>query len=172
MAEYADYCDTVSSEKGYAIKTATQKISELSAEIEDSEAQIQEYADEIAAVGTALAGKEKQLSEAEAVRASEHTAFEKTEAELVTSIDELERAIHTIKKDGEEAASLVQLRGSPRGFQERGGGAPPHRGRDVGERGVEAPDPGALAGGRRRRPQAHRWGGPRGGGVRVRHWRH
>merc|ERR1719502_1394527 len=99
MAEYADYCDTVSSEKGYAIKTATQKISELSAEIEDSEAQIQEYADEVAAVGTALAGKEKQLSEAEAV--------------LVTSIDELERAIHTIKKDGEEAASLVQLRGSP-----------------------------------------------------------
>merc|ERR1719387_1129188 len=45
MAEYADYCDTVSSEKGYAIKTATQKISELSAEIEDSEAQIQEYAE-------------------------------------------------------------------------------------------------------------------------------
>merc|ERR1719408_893627 len=113
MAEYADYCDTVSSEKGYAIKTATQKISELSAEIEVSEAQIQEYADEVAAVGTALAGKEKQLSEAEAVRATEHTAFAKTEAELVTSIDELERAIHTIKKDGEEAASLVQLRGSP-----------------------------------------------------------
>merc|ERR1719387_2894160 len=63
MAEYADYCDTVSSEKGYAITTATQKIAELSAEIEDSEAQIQEYADEVAAVGTALAGKEKQLSE-------------------------------------------------------------------------------------------------------------
>merc|ERR550514_1115102 len=62
MNEYADFCDSESGEKQYAIKTAEQKIAELTAEIEDGQAQIAEYSDEVAALGTQLAEKEKELT--------------------------------------------------------------------------------------------------------------
>merc|ERR1719482_766922 len=67
MAEYAEFCDSESSEKGYAIKTATNKITTLNAEIEDGNAKIASYNDDVAAAGTQMAGKEKQLDEGEAV---------------------------------------------------------------------------------------------------------
>merc|ERR1719399_1014927 len=85
MEEYAEYCDTESGERGYAIKTADRKISELTAEIADGEAQIAAYQDEISKLGTEMAEKEKELDVAEAVRAAEKDAFAKNEKELVTS---------------------------------------------------------------------------------------
>merc|ERR1719399_306495 len=71
MEEYAAFCDTESGERGYAIKTADRKISELTAEIADGEAQIAAYEDEISKLGTEMAEKEKELDVAEAVRAAE-----------------------------------------------------------------------------------------------------
>merc|ERR1719230_599508 len=40
MAEYAEFCDTESSEKGYAIQTADRKIADLNAKIEEAESKI------------------------------------------------------------------------------------------------------------------------------------
>jgi len=105
MAEYAEFCDDESSEKGYAIKTATNKITTLNAEIEDGNAKIASYNDDVAAAGTQMAGKEKQLDEASVVRASEKDAFQKNEAELISSVDDLERAVAEIKRP---AASFLQ----------------------------------------------------------------
>ena len=60
-----------------------------------------------------MAAKEKQLGEAEAVRASHKAAFARNEAELETSISELERATNELKHAGGDG-SLLQLRGKPR----------------------------------------------------------
>jgi len=109
MAEYADFCDSETSEKGYEIKTATTKVTKLTAEIEDGEAQIASYNSDVAAIGTQISEKEKQLDEAEVVRASEKGAFAKNEKELEESIDELERAVMEIKK-ASTGTELIQTK--------------------------------------------------------------
>merc|ERR1719160_949527 len=68
MAEYTEFCDDGSSEKGYAIKTATSKIEDLSALIEKCTAKIPVYEDTIATLGTEVASKQKQLYEATELR--------------------------------------------------------------------------------------------------------
>jgi len=113
MAEYADFCDSETSEKGYEIKTASKKITMLGAEIEDGNAQIASLNSDVASIGTAMAEKEKQLDEAELVRSSEKAAFSKSEEELISSVDDLERATLEIKKSSSEAG-LIQVKGRTR----------------------------------------------------------
>merc|ERR1719199_914904 len=110
MEEYSEFCDDESTKKGYAIKTATRTIGELEAVIADSEAQIASLSDEVAALGTETAAKEKALAGNAAVRATEKATFEKNEKELITSVDELERAVSVIKKD----EALIQTGSSKR----------------------------------------------------------
>merc|ERR1719421_1754733 len=50
MAEYTDFCDKESSDKGYAIKTATSKIEDLTAAIEKGTTKIPAYEDLTAAI--------------------------------------------------------------------------------------------------------------------------
>merc|ERR1719213_993762 len=92
MAEYTDFCDKESSDKGYAIKTATSKIEDLTALIEKCTTKIPAYADEIATLGTEVASKQKQLLEATELREKEKADFDSTEKELATAIDQLDRA--------------------------------------------------------------------------------
>merc|ERR1719327_490753 len=61
MAAYAEFCDKESSEKGYAIKTAERKIADLEATIEDCNTKIPALQDEVATLGSEVAGKNKQL---------------------------------------------------------------------------------------------------------------
>merc|ERR1719443_880713 len=58
MAEYTEFCDKESSDKGYAIKTATTKIEDLTAVITKCESKIPAYEDEIATLGTEVAAKQ------------------------------------------------------------------------------------------------------------------
>merc|ERR1719387_1190088 len=106
MAEYTDFCDKESSDKGYAIKTATSKIEDLTALIQKCESKIPEYEDEIATLGTDVASKQKQLMEATALREKEKADFDETEKELMTAIDQLDRAVTIIKR---EMPSFMQL---------------------------------------------------------------
>merc|ERR1719281_2007820 len=99
MVEYEEFCDSESSEKGYAIKTADRKILDLTAVIQDGDAQIASLDDEVATLGSDMASKEKKLADANAVRASEHSEFKATEAALVTSVDQLSRAMIIIKRE-------------------------------------------------------------------------
>merc|ERR1719217_1117714 len=64
MTEYTEFCDKESSEKGYAIETATTKITDLGATIGDCEAKIPMYEDEIKTLGSESPAKQKQLYEA------------------------------------------------------------------------------------------------------------
>merc|ERR1719310_1208499 len=107
MKEYSDYCDTEMSERGYSIKTAERKIMDLTASIEDAVAQIESFKDEIATLGSEAAGKEGQLATATEERKAEKTEFEASEKELMTSLDQLTRAVTIIKRE----MSFVQVKG-------------------------------------------------------------
>merc|ERR1719420_2864473 len=107
MEEYMQYCDDQATDKGNAIKTATRQIQDLQATIEQSGAIIVEMTDEIATLGTSIATKEKELSEATGIRKGEHEDFKATEKDLVESVDQLGGAIIQVKK----GMSLAQGKG-------------------------------------------------------------
>merc|ERR1719191_1645593 len=98
MEEYATFCDDELKEKGYAIQTAEREILDLSATIEDSKATILEKEDEVSSLGTAIAGKEKELYEATEARKAKNTEFVAAEKELVKSVDECSRAVIALEK--------------------------------------------------------------------------
>lgn len=98
MAEYADFCDSGISEKTYAIKTGTRKLAELNAAILEATAQVSSLDDSIATIGSKMAEKQQELLAATTQRDKEKADFKATEAELVTSIDQLNRAITMIKR--------------------------------------------------------------------------
>merc|ERR1719463_469580 len=107
MEEYTTFCDDELKDKGYAIETAASKIGDLEAVIADAQATIAETADEIATLGTVLAGKNKELYEAGVVRKEGNADFVAAEKELVTTVDQLSRAAALIKKE----MSFAQVRG-------------------------------------------------------------
>jgi len=98
-AAYSEFCDTEIEEKGYAIKTAVRKISELDAVVADAKAQIAAADSEIAALGTEMAGKSADLASATAGRGKEAADFKTTEATLVGSVGQLEKAIVLLKRE-------------------------------------------------------------------------
>merc|ERR1719428_302357 len=108
MAEYSEYCDTESSDLGYTIKTADRKIGDLKAVIEDCSTKIPAYEDEVSTLGSEVAAKTKQLYEATEVRKGQKTDFGKVESELMTSIDQLDRAVTIIKRETGAGASFIQ----------------------------------------------------------------
>merc|ERR1719191_2586636 len=115
MAAYAEFCDKESSEKGYTIKTAVRKIGDLEATIEDCSTKIPAYEDEVSTLGSEVAAKTKQLYEASEVRKGQKADFGKVEKELMTSIDQLERAVTIIKRETGAGASFIQ--GSSKSMQ-------------------------------------------------------
>jgi chromosome segregation ATPase len=106
MAEYAEFCDKESSDKGYSITTASRKIGDLKAVIEDCSTKIPAYEDEVSTLGSEVAAKTKQLYEATELRKTQKADFTKVEGELMTSIDQLDRAVTIIKR--ETGASFIQ----------------------------------------------------------------
>lgn len=110
MHEYSNYCDDEISEKGYSIKTADRTIVNLQAGIQDAEAQVESFSDEVSTIGTSMAEKEKQLGSATSQRMQEKADFDGTEKELVTSVDELERATMVIKREMSLAQGAPQAK--------------------------------------------------------------
>merc|ERR1719161_1530448 len=108
MAAYSEFCDKESSEKGYTIKTAIRKMDDLKAVIEDCSTKIPAYEDEVSTLGSEVAAKTKQLYEASEVRKGQKADFEKVEGELMTSIDQLDRAVTIIKRETGAGASFIQ----------------------------------------------------------------
>merc|ERR1719161_1203422 len=100
MQEYTAFCDNEVKDKAYAIETAQKGIEEAKATIADSKATVATADDEIATLGTHIAAKQKELAAAQKVRAEEHDDFVAAEKELVTSIDQLGRAVQVLKKGG------------------------------------------------------------------------
>jgi len=98
MTEYSDFCDSEASAKGFAIKTAMSKIEDLQAVVQECDYKIPGYQDEVVTQGNIAAGKEKELADAKAIRVQERKDFQITESELVTAVEQLDRAASIIKK--------------------------------------------------------------------------
>merc|ERR1719388_108425 len=107
MQEYTAFCDNEVKDKTYAIETAGRGIEEAKATIADAKATISTAEDEIATLGTTIAAKEKELAAAQKVRAEENANFVSAEKELVTSVDQLGRAVTVLKK----GSAFAQMRG-------------------------------------------------------------
>merc|ERR1719310_2039149 len=107
MQEYTAFCDDEVKDKTYAIETAEKGIEEAQATIADSKATVATADDEIATLGTTIAAKEKELATAQKVRAEAHDNFVAAEKELVTSVDQLGRAVTVLKK----GSAFAQMRG-------------------------------------------------------------
>lgn len=98
MTEYSEYCDSEASSKGYSIKTAMSKMADLGAVIQECDYKIPGYEDEVVTQGNLVAGKEKELADAKAIRTQERKDFGVTESELVAAVGQLDRAASIIKK--------------------------------------------------------------------------
>merc|ERR1719310_1026980 len=99
MTEYSEFCDTTSSDKAYAIKTAERKIADLTAAILNAEAQVASLEDEVSTLGTEMAEKERKLTEASLERKKDQADFQASEKELVKAVDQLDRAVVIIKRE-------------------------------------------------------------------------
>merc|ERR1719182_699037 len=99
MEEYTAFCDDELKDKGYAIETAGRSIEDLTATVDSSTANIGELSDEIATLGTTIAAKSKELSDATKVRAGEAADFAAAEKELVKDINMLGRAATVLKRE-------------------------------------------------------------------------
>merc|ERR1719335_759577 len=69
---------------------------------------IPKYEDEIATLGSDVASKSKQLYEATALRKKEKADFDAAEGELMTSIDQLDRAVTIIKREMSTITEFAQ----------------------------------------------------------------
>jgi hypothetical protein len=115
MGEYSSFCDDESTTKGFAIKDAARKIEDLKAVITDCASKIPMYNDEISTLGSEVASKNSQLYEATTVRKTEAADFKAAEGELMTSIDQLARAVTIIKR--ETGASFAQMPKKSKGIE-------------------------------------------------------
>merc|ERR1719379_1394506 len=98
MGEYMEWCDDTQTELSYGIKSAKEKITDLTATIEDNGAQITALDEELAELGNEIAARQTEMDEAIAIREKEKEEFLKAEAEQVAMVEELEKMEVELKK--------------------------------------------------------------------------
>merc|ERR1719353_1327004 len=98
MEEYSKWCDTESNEKEDAITSNKRTIGDLEAEMADATARISELSTEVEELAGKISSTESELKSATELRTKEAADFQSSEAELVETVDGLERAITVIKR--------------------------------------------------------------------------
>jgi len=108
--EYFDWCDDMSKNAGFEIKTAEAKKEKLESKIGELTSSITVSTSKIDELVAAIAADDTELKDATAVRDKEAADFAKNEAELMDCIDTLERAINIISKEmAKNPAALAQI---------------------------------------------------------------
>merc|ERR1719191_364144 len=108
--EYFDWCDDMSKNAGFEIKTAEAKKEKLEALIGELTSSISVSTSKIDELVAAIATDDGELKDATTVRGKEAADFAKNEAELMDVIDTLERAISIISKEmAKNPAALAQI---------------------------------------------------------------
>jgi len=111
FAAYKQFCTGTSTEKASNIEDADAQIEELQASIQKAESDAANLADGIAKLDQDIAGWANDIKEATAVREKDNADFQETHRDYSESLDALDRAISTLKKqdyDREQAAALLQ----------------------------------------------------------------
>jgi len=98
MEEYTKWCDTESNEKEDAITSNKRTIGDLGSEIADATARISELSTEVEELAGKISSTESELKGATELRKKEAADFQGSEAELVETMDSLERAVTVIKR--------------------------------------------------------------------------
>jgi len=109
--EFAEWCEEQSKELGFTIKTAKAEAEELNAVIEKCDADIAEFDEYIGELTSTISTDEADLKAATAIREKESGIFVAEEADLVDTIDTLERAIGIIEREMAKTggAAFVQI---------------------------------------------------------------
>ena len=108
--EYFEWCDDSAKNSQFAIKTATSEVEELEAKIAELTATIETSSGKIEDLSAAIASDEKELKEATAIREKELADFQKSEAELMDTVDTLGRAVGILEKElSKNAGAFAQI---------------------------------------------------------------
>jgi chromosome segregation ATPase len=111
--EYFEWCDDVSKNTNFAIKTASAQKEKLEATIAELSANIQKSTTEIEASAEDIATGSADLKSATAIRTTESADFAAGEKELVEVIDTLTRATTLLEREMQKnPAALAQISGT------------------------------------------------------------
>jgi len=97
MKEYFQFCKDEQGEKAYSIKTANRKIEDLSALIDNNNAEIESLEAELTELGAEQNARAEQKEKAEKLRKEQHTDFLKREDEQAILVSELEAMLKELK---------------------------------------------------------------------------
>merc|ERR1719197_815713 len=107
---YFEWCDDVTRNKQFEIKTAMALKEKLEATISKAAGDIEAGATQIEELAAAIASGESDLKNATLIREKETADFTASEAELVDSIDTLDRAIRILSAEMQKnPAALAQV---------------------------------------------------------------
>ena len=109
FAAYKQFCDDTTTEKQRAIKEATAKMEQLVAAIQKAEADAATLAKEIAQLDEDISVYEGDKKAATEVREMENADYLTTHKDYSESVDALERAIATLKKQAYDRTQLLQV---------------------------------------------------------------
>jgi len=108
--DYFEWCDDVSKEKQFEIKTATSQKESLTAKIGEYSATIEESDTKVGELAEKISTNSADLKTATEVREKEAADFAVAEKELVETVDTLGRAIGVLEKElAKGGAALAQL---------------------------------------------------------------
>merc|ERR1719443_1795796 len=110
--EFAEWCEEQSKELGFSIKTGKAEAEELNAVIDKANADISGFDEKIGELTSTISTDEADLKAATAIREKEHGIFVEEEADLVDTVDTLERAIGIIEREMAKnpGASFAQIK--------------------------------------------------------------
>merc|ERR1719171_958002 len=107
--EYVEWCDDMSKNGQFNIKTLKTKIEKAKAKLGEAEACIEASGDGIEGLAGAIAEAEEELKNATLIRDKEKADFEAAEAELMEAVDVMERAIAILEREMAKNPALVQV---------------------------------------------------------------
>jgi hypothetical protein len=109
--EFAEWCEEESKSLGFSIKTAKAEAEELNAVIEKAASDISGFDEKIGELTSQISTDEADLKAATQIREKERGIFEAEEAELVDTVDTVERAIGIIEREMAKnpGAAFVQI---------------------------------------------------------------
>merc|ERR1740120_138448 len=109
-ADFVEWCDDFSRNKGFEIKTATARKEKLEAEIAKQTGNAEASAGKIDDLAASIAKDEAELKDATVIRKKEAGEFAANEAELLDVIDTLGRAISIIGREmAKNPAAFAQI---------------------------------------------------------------
>jgi len=108
--EYFEWCDDTSKNGQYAIESAEKEVAKLGAKIDELTSNAAVATDKIADLAGSIATSETELQNATTIREKEEAEFKTGEAELMDSVDALDRATAILQKEvSKNPAALMQV---------------------------------------------------------------